>query len=272
MAYKKQENSYKKRNHNPRIFSYQYYKQLYDIEECHWWSKGIRNICEKMLKSTGRFNQTTRVIDIGCGTGISLTWLQNTNLAGSVVQTDISEFAIQFCKKRGHKRVLLSSASALPFRDNSFDLAISLDVIQHIDKKGLRESFTEAFRVLCPRGSFLIRTNVFRHGNNSGDSTTYRRFKMEELRALAEESGFTIERLSYANSVPAILSFLPILAIRKRIPGETSDNDQGLHLKLPEKTHLKDLIQYLFLKVEGLIVSQINIPLGHSMILLARKK
>lgn len=272
MVCKESENLSVKEHLNPRIFSYQYYKQLYDIEELHWWCKGIRNVCERILKSTGRFNQTTRVIDIGCGTGISLQWLKNADLAGSVVQTDISEFAIQFCKKRGHKRILLSSASALPFKDSSFDLAISLDVIQHIDKKGIRESFTEACRVLCPGGSFLIRTNVFRHGQNPEDATDYRRFKMEELRQFAEESGFVIERLTYANAVPALLSLIPILAIKKRIPGETDNNDQGLHLKLPEKTQLKDLMQYLLLKIEGLIVSQINIPLGHSMILLARKK
>lgn len=267
-----QSSVYMKKEHNPKVFSYEYYQRLYDIEELHWWCKGIRNICEKMLKSTGRFNQTTRVVDIGCGTGISLSWLKNASLAGSVIQTDISEFALQFCKKRGHKKLLISSASALPFKDNSFDLAISIDVIQHINKEDIHPSFNEAFRILCPGGSLFIRTNVFRDGRNSGETTAYRRFKMEELRQFTEKSGFTIERLTYANSVPALLSFIPVSVIKKRIPGESGNNDQGLHLQLSEKPQLKDSIQYLLLKIEALLVSQIDIPFGHSMILLARKK
>lgn len=232
----------------------------------------MRGICEKLLGSTGRFNPATRVLDIGCGTGISLLWLKGANFAGSVVQTDISKFAIQFCKKRGNKNLLLSSASALPFKDNSFDLAISIDVIQHVNERDLRKSLTEAFRVLCSGGSLLIRTNVAGPGHHSKDTTTYRRFKMEELKQLAEGAGFAIERLTYANSFPVLLSFVPISAVKKRIPGGSGDNDQGLHLKLPEKTRIKDLIQYLLLKIEALIVTKINIPLGHSMILLARKK
>lgn len=271
MENKELKNKNIKKSHNPKVFSYQYYQQLYDIEEYHWWSKGIREVCEKLLHATRRFNQTTNVLDIGCGTGISLSWLKNANLAGSVVQTDISKHAIQFCKRRGHDKVLLSSAGYLPFKDNSFDLAISIDVIQHVHKDDLQRTFAEAFRILYPGGSLLIRTNVFRRGHHSGNTTTYRRFKMGKLKQLAEEAGFSTERLTYANSLPALLSIIPVSAIKKRIPGESNHNDQGLHLKLPERTSVKDFIQYLILMIEAILITRINIPCGHSMILLARK-
>lgn len=257
---------------NPRVFSYQYYKRLYDIEELHWWSRGMRGVCEKLLRSTRRFNNITRVLDIGCGTGISLPWLENANLAGSVVQTDISQFAVRFCKKRGHQKVLLSAAEALPFKDNSFDLAISIDVVQHVNNDSLESSIKEAFRVLRPGGSLLIRTNVFRRGYHPENTDTYRRFKREELKQLVENSGFSVERLTYANSISAILSFIPIPAIKRRIPGESNHNDQGLHLTLPDKMQIKDLIQSLLLKIEAFLVTWVNIPCGHSMLLMAKKE
>lgn len=232
----------------------------------------MRNVCEKLLRSTKRFNKTTKVLDIGCGTGISLPWLKSTNLAGSVVQTDISEFAVQFCQKRGYKKVLLSSAGTLPFKDNSFDLAISIDVIQHVHKGDLERSIKEAFRVLRPGGSLLIRTNVFRRGHHTENTNTYRRFKREELRQLVENAGFFVERLTYANSISALLSFIPISAIKRQIPGESADNDQGLHLTIPDKIQIKDLIQSLLFRIEAFLVAWVNIPCGHSMVLLAKKE
>lgn len=256
---------------NPKVFSYEYYERIYMVEESHWWSIGIREICRQLLSSTNRFNRNTKVIDIGCGTGISGKWLKGAGLAGSVVQSDIALHGVSFCKTRGNSKVLVSSAAYLPFKDEHFDLAISMDVVQHININDLKRSFAEAFRVIKPGGTYIIRTNVFRHGDEPEDTTSYRRFKWDELRDLTKEAGFSLERQTYANAIPAILSYLPIPALKRRLPGGKGPKDQGLHLTPTDKTQMKDLIQSWILKLEALLIGRVNIPLGHTMILMARK-
>ena len=58
----------------PKIFSYEYYEKLHDLEQRHWWQAGMRTMAGQLLKP-GRNRSTTRVLDAGCGTGSMLSWL-----------------------------------------------------------------------------------------------------------------------------------------------------------------------------------------------------
>lgn len=74
------------------------------------------------------------------------------------VCVDISFLALKEAKKRlGNKGIyILADLTNLPFKDNSFDGAVSLHVIYHIPKNEQKTALKEIYRVLKPSSSAAV--------------------------------------------------------------------------------------------------------------------
>lgn len=70
------------------------------------------------------------VLDIGCGDGLLLEYLKNKGLA--VKGIDISSVAVDICKKRGLDCSHIDITERLPFKDNSYDNVLLIDVLEHL--------------------------------------------------------------------------------------------------------------------------------------------
>lgn len=77
------------------------------------------------------------VLDVGCGLGYGINIM--SILADSVSGADVDSRSIEHCEKelRGRnpklKDLVLYDGYNLPFKDNSFDVITSIDVIEHVD-------------------------------------------------------------------------------------------------------------------------------------------
>jgi len=97
------------------------------------------------------------VIDIGCGPGYLSESMAETVLPGGrVLGVDISEDLLEFARRRNKTSGLSyrqGDAVALPEQDASFDVAISMQVLEYISDadRGMREMV----RVLKPGGRAL---------------------------------------------------------------------------------------------------------------------
>lgn len=115
------------------------YERNYNLEKVYWWFVGVRKMVHKLLSLTKKKNSLGKVLDIGCGTGALLDKLAPK--CEELWGLDISPEAIEFCKKRGHKNLILGSAGKIPFADNYFDVVTAIGVIEHIpDEKGFLTS------------------------------------------------------------------------------------------------------------------------------------
>ena len=100
---------------------------------------------------------TSRVLDVGCGTGNYARALQEaTGCAISGIEPSAqmrhrAEHAAKWTALVG------GSAEALPFQDHVFDLVYSTDVIHHVGDRPA--FFAEAARVLAPGGSIATVTD-----------------------------------------------------------------------------------------------------------------
>jgi ubiquinone/menaquinone biosynthesis C-methylase UbiE len=96
------------------------------------------------------------VLDIGCGNGrfAPLVSARHAHYDG----LDYSAGLIAEAKHKFPEHAFATGdATALPFPDNSFDIAFSFAVIHHIPSRELRKQFiTEAFRVLHPGSKFIL--------------------------------------------------------------------------------------------------------------------
>jgi ubiquinone/menaquinone biosynthesis C-methylase UbiE len=117
-------------------------------------------------------------LDLGCGHQVLPAWRfeQEKKLiekAGMVVGIDADLPSVE--KHRSVHLKLVGNISALPFRENSFDLITANMVVEHLDNPVLQ--FHEVSRVLKPGGIF-----VFHTPNARGYSTMLARLLPEGLK------------------------------------------------------------------------------------------
>jgi len=114
---------------------------------------GVTALHERLVREGNLAGR--RVLDIGCGTGVTLAVLaERFHCAAAGV--DPSERMLEVARARLPGADLrLAAAEELPFADASFDAALMQLVVHHVDR---RRAFPEARRVLVPGGRFLIAT------------------------------------------------------------------------------------------------------------------
>ena len=104
--------------------------------------------------------QDKKVLDCGCGDGYGASIL--SSLAGSVNAVDVSEKSIEEAKRKyvtknlTFETILPIEEKVLPFSDNTFDVIVSFQVIEHVldDTSYL----ADIHRVLKPGGRFCCST------------------------------------------------------------------------------------------------------------------
>lgn len=150
----------------------------------------------------------TRCLDVGCGTGNSYArGLQERGV--SYVGVDISPQAVQAARAAGLDARVIADAAGLPFADASFDLALCVEVLEHLFAP--QRATEEIRRVLRPGGRLVVsapnvaywrmRANlVFGLWNPAGDELSVeqpwrdphiRFFSVKTLKRMLETAGFS---------------------------------------------------------------------------------
>jgi len=101
-----------------------------------------------------------KILEIGCGAGYGINLLATK--ADKIKTVDIDIDSLNYAKNNSnatnieyiHKNVL----NGLDFEDNSFDIIISFQVIEHFNKKEVSKYLIEMKRVLKPYGVIYITT------------------------------------------------------------------------------------------------------------------
>jgi 2-polyprenyl-3-methyl-5-hydroxy-6-metoxy-1,4-benzoquinol methylase len=92
------------------------------------------------------------MLDVGCGHGrLSKGWAQQHTVVG----VDFALNMLKLARQNGLK-VYHADATALPFEDDQFDIALSAEVIQHFDD--ISSVLAGMVRVVKPGGSVLLST------------------------------------------------------------------------------------------------------------------
>ena len=104
------------------------------------------------------------VADIGCGNGKNMTYLNNDHI---FIGTDFSIELLKICKEKQLETVAANNCT-LPYKDNSFDSAISIAVIHHLSTSELRQlAINEIIRITKPNGLIMIQVWAFEREYNT---------------------------------------------------------------------------------------------------------
>jgi SAM-dependent methyltransferase len=234
--------------------------QFAQIDETHWWFQGRRRVVASVLRGELALvaGQDLRIFDIGCGTGEMLDMLREF---GSVEAIDSSADAVQHCKNRFGERLDVHVGVVprdLP-RAGSADVVTAFDVIEHIDDD--REALSYLHRVLRPGGTLVVTVPAFAFlwGPHDLISHHYRRYNAPQLRRRLVEAGFTVERLTYFNTL--LFPVVAALRLLRRLVGEASPRSDFRELP----ASLNRVLLALF-SLEAALVTRFSLPVGVSLL------
>lgn len=233
---------------------------MYAAEERQWWYVGMRAIVDALLDAELPAGSTALVLDAGCGTGSNLRHLASR---GRALGVDLSPEAVRLAHERG-VTAARASVLALPFRDASFDLVTSFDVLYHAWVTDDRAAVRELVRVTRPGGLLLVRVPALKllWGAHDEAVCSRHRYTRGELRERLGAAGLQVLQASYCNSL-----LFPLLLLRRTLDRLTGrhGSDVGF-LPAPFEALFKGL-----LLLEARLLRFTSLPIGASVIALARK-
>src|ERR1700712_2743319 len=101
----------------------------FDAEERHWWYRGRRRVLAPVLDGLA-LPAGARILDAGCGSGRNMVELARR---GTVAGVELAASSLEVARARGVGEVRAGSLEEpLPFEDGAFDLAVALDVLEHL--------------------------------------------------------------------------------------------------------------------------------------------
>lgn len=176
------------------------------MERDHFWFAGRGRVVEHLLNGILQRKGPMAVLDVGCGTGYTAALLSGKG--ARVVGIDLGiESLAEAAISNPSSLFLRADASAIPFENETFDMVIMLDALEHIpdDRSALRE----IFRVLRSGGVLLMTLPAFPwlwsyRDEQAGHHRRYTRRNLEELLAAV---GFELEEICYHQRV-----LLPLVA------------------------------------------------------------
>lgn len=243
------------------------FQVYYDQEKRHWWFIHRYQIVAWVISNI--INQISKeciFLDVGCGTGGLLEGI--SHIAGmSAFGIDVSNTALNFCIKRGISRIAQADAMSLPFKDDSIDIALSCEVIDHatIDP---RITLKEIYRICKKEGWVIISDVSFEFLKSEHDKVyhTKHRFNKKEMSRLITDAGFKIVKISYYN----FLLFPIISAIR--ILRKLLASKEKTSSDLKETIWFFNCLLIKFLRVERELLKRYSLPYGSSLLCVARKE
>ncbi|UCC47433.1 MAG: class I SAM-dependent methyltransferase [Gemmatimonadota bacterium] len=163
-----------------------------DLGAYHWAS------CERRSRSyepatearytalVKRMGGATRILDVGCGDGYLMHLASQR--CETVVGVDTDRTGVQIGARLldDHVTCILGLAScyALPFANESFDIVVLADIIEHLDNP--ERCLAETRRVLVADGRSLVTTPKWLPGRMWDPEHHWKEYKPEELVELLE--------------------------------------------------------------------------------------
>src|SRR5580692_12131164 len=238
-----------------------YELQTHQAENRHWWYRGRRTVLDGVIAELG-LPANARILDAGCGSGRFMVELAKL---GAVTGVELSQTSVALARKRALGEVIAGSVLEMPFADDSFDLAVSLDVIEHLedDLAALRE----LRRTIAPGGALLVTVPAYQWLWSGHDEINHhhRRYNRPTLLAAAQGGGWQLERFAHFNSL-----LLPVAIMLRALERfKPSTTKSSLDLWVPPAPLNWGLRQPL--NLEALVIGRGgSIPAGLSLLAVFR--
>jgi len=122
----------------------------------HWWYVTRRELLKQELKSLSSESNDLKILDLASACGHNFAVCSDY---GKTFGIDISWHAIKYCKQKNITTIVQGDAQELPFKSNSYDIVLALDVFGHLEDD--IASMKEIARVLKEKGKLIFSVPAF---------------------------------------------------------------------------------------------------------------
>ena len=101
----------------------------------------------------------SKILDLGCGTGLELGYYYEIVPTAKVTGIDLAPGMMEALRKKFPEKALtliLGSYFDLPFEENAFDAAVSVESLHHFTQKEKIPLYTKLRKALNPEGYFIL--------------------------------------------------------------------------------------------------------------------
>lgn len=179
-------------------------RKLAALEDTHWWYRERRHLLGALIRGIA----PGAALDIGAAGGGNTRVLQRAGW--SVTALEYGADGAEVAAERGLS-VVRGDATALPVDDESLDLVVAFDVLEHIPDHDT--AVAEVRRALRPGGRFLIAVPADPKLWSEHDVAVdhVRRYTRSTLREVLERNGFELTSMTSWNVL-----LRPVVALRRR--------------------------------------------------------
>jgi SAM-dependent methyltransferase len=220
----------------------------------YWWYRARADLLHTVF---GPFlGAPQRTLDVGSADAPSVRWMRGDHAA---VSLDLLPGGL--VPGEG----VCGSATALPFRDGTFDVVAAFDVIEHCEDDGAAAS--EIARVLAPGGRLMLSVPAYQWAWSDHDLRAghHRRYTRAQVNRVVEDAGLTVVRSTYAFG--AVFPLFVAERVRRRVrtpalaPGD----------RLPAVSARADRVLMALSRVDQRLLRTRDLPFGSSVFLAAVK-
>ncbi len=221
----------------------------------YWWHRARTDLLEAVH---GPFlGRPQRVLDVGSADAPSVEWMR-----GDHQRVTLDLFPQGLVPGEG----VCGSATALPFRDGSFDVVAAFDVVEHCADDAL--ALAELSRVLAPGGRLLLSVPAYQWAWSGHDLRAghHRRYTRTRLVRLVQEAGLDVNRSTYAFGAvfPLFLAERARQRARSRLGSEPGS-------RLPSVSPRAESTLLRLCRLDRWLLRRTDLPFGSSVFLAATK-
>jgi SAM-dependent methyltransferase len=237
------------------------YRIFFEIQKKHWWFVTRKKIVLDTITRYLSKDSKTRILDIGCGSGLMLNALEEI---GQTFGMDMSDEAISFSKEIFNGKVEKGFLpNQVPYEENFFDLIIALDVIEHVEQdveslKAIRSRLVSDGKAVITVPAYMFLWSKFDELNEHK-----RRYTLTELNTKLEQAGFTVEKISYYNTL-----LFPVIFV-VRMLNNVLKRDGASDIDMPSSP-VNVILEKIF-GIEKYLLRLANLPFGVSILAVVRK-
>lgn len=234
------------------------YERMAELDELHWWYRARREVLEALIRRAISLPGQARILEVGCGTGHNIKMLETF---GSVDGVEIDPEVRAVAEARLGRKIASAPLPELKGIERAaYDFVAALDVVEHVDDD--HSAIAALGSCLKSGGSLLVTVPAHQWMWSAHDELNHhkRRYSLQELRRLIEQSPLELKSIGYFNSL------LFPLAVGARLAARVTGGGGGDD-KLPPKP-----VNYLFERcfaAERRLIGTVPLPPGLSLFAIA---
>lgn len=246
-----------------------HFESLFAVEDRHFWFRARNRVLSLLCgKIAADLEPGYRALEVGCGDGNVLRFLESACINGRVFGMDYFAEGLHFARRRCSCPLVQGDISRPPFR-TPFQIIGIFDVLEHLpDDRGV---LRDLWRLLDDTGTLLITVPAHMSLWSAFDEASghCRRYSTDELAGKLHEAGFRIDFIT-----PYMATIFPLVWLARRLArifrqrDETQDAvERELHI-IPV---VNGILTSLLLLEAKWISGRRRLPFGASLLVVARK-